>query len=534
MCSAASSDRYLVHGHTVTPATCEIASGDTVIRIEPKSMEVLVYLFAHQDSVVSREQIHDAIWGDVVVGDDSLTNAIIKIRKAFGDNARNPSVIETIPKRGYRLIAEVTTPKPPVAKQSFGWVWVSVTLVLLLLGSVAITLFPRTEAAAPQIKLQSDAQTRIVVSPFVNLSGDASQDYLVRGMEQTVVTGLAAIPHVSAMQSHPRINQADYRLEGSVWPTENRILIHTRLLDGEDGTVLAIHRHDRAYSDLLTVMTEIETTITSDLALEIEQANLSAQARGYTDSVEAFDLFLQAQAALLPRDRSGTSLARALYERAIARDPRFARAYGGLALVHAAEYRNDWAEDSSLALNRALSMAGTALSIQPNLPEQYWVIGYVHTQRRQLEDAETALHKALALDPSHADALALLGGIRTYAGQPDKSIPLLRKAMRRNPRAGYLYFMLLGRAYYYLGDCGQAQINLHEAARRNPSNLETRLYMAACQVQFGDPDEAAWEVEEILGQEPEFSLTGFLRTYPMEDDGQITMLTRDLKLAGLP
>ncbi|PSL18165.1 transcriptional regulator [Shimia abyssi] len=70
---------------------------------------------------MSRERIHDAIWGDVVVGDNSLTNAII-IRKAFGDNARNPSVIETIPKRGYRLIAEVTTLKPPVAKRSFGWV----------------------------------------------------------------------------------------------------------------------------------------------------------------------------------------------------------------------------------------------------------------------------------------------------------------------------------------------------------------------------------------------------------------------------
>ena len=120
MPSSADHPQYVVLDHIVTPDTNEIALGEQVTRLEPKSMEVLVHLFAHAGEVVSRDQLQDAIWGDVIVGDDSLTNAIIKIRKAFKDDARNPRVIETIPKRGYRLIADVSpfVPQRAVERKS--------------------------------------------------------------------------------------------------------------------------------------------------------------------------------------------------------------------------------------------------------------------------------------------------------------------------------------------------------------------------------------------------------------------------------
>ena len=89
------------------------------------------------------------------------------------------------------------------------------------------------------------------------------------------------------------------------------------------------------------------------------------------------------------------------------------------------------------------------------------------------------LDDALALAPSFADALALQAGINTYIGQPAASVPLLRRAMRLNPGAGYLYFLLLGRAYFFLDDSEQALINLREAIARNPTSLEAHIYQAA-------------------------------------------------------
>ncbi len=99
--------RYLVDGRIVDPNTNEVIHGTDSVHVEPKSMEVLLFLFEHAGEVISRDEIQDRIWGDVTVGQDSITNAIIKLRKAFGDDAKNPRVIATIPKRGYRVIVPV-------------------------------------------------------------------------------------------------------------------------------------------------------------------------------------------------------------------------------------------------------------------------------------------------------------------------------------------------------------------------------------------------------------------------------------------
>ncbi len=440
---------YLVNGHTVSAETNEISVGDQINRIEPKSMEVLVYLFDHAGQVVSRDQLQDAIWGDVIVGDDSLTNAIIKIRRAFGDDARAPKVIETIPKRGYRLIADVT--EAPVNSNPLAEVkvprWAALAALLTVFSVLGFWVFGEKPDVVAPVTISQDNRTRIAVAPFLNLSNDPSQQYLVSGIEQTILTSLAANPQLVAMRYTQGSTSSQYRLEGSVQRNGDRIRVDTRLLSSTDGSVLAAQRYDRDFSDLIAIETDIETTIVRALSLDIDQANLAKQSLGYTKSVIAYDLFLQAQAALLQRDQSGNIAARELYLQAIERDPRFARAYAGLALAHAADYRNNWAQDGPTTLEQALSLASAALEIQPDLPEQYWVIGYVRTQQRQLEQGEDALNNALRLDPDYADAFALLGGIKTYAGEPKETLPLMHQAMRLNPDAGHLYFLLLGRAY---------------------------------------------------------------------------------------
>ena len=95
----------------IDPPSNEIRQGDKVVKLEPKAMDLLVFLARHADQTVTREQIHENVWNGVIVGDDAVTAAIIKLRKAFEDDSKNPRFIQTIPKKGYRLIAAVDSYK---------------------------------------------------------------------------------------------------------------------------------------------------------------------------------------------------------------------------------------------------------------------------------------------------------------------------------------------------------------------------------------------------------------------------------------
>jgi tetratricopeptide (TPR) repeat protein len=201
-------------------------------------------------------------------------------------------------------------------------------------------------------------------------------------------------------------------------------------------------------------------------------------------------------------------------------DPKFARAYAGLAMTYAMDDRLRESTDRSPALDRATELAETARLIDPDIPETYWALGFVQAQSRHHEQALESLQKAIALDRSFADAYALLGGILTYQGQPAKSIPLLRTAMRLNPDGGSLYFLLLGRAYLFVGDTEQALINLRAALMRNPADVETRVYLAAALAAAGERQAAKWEGDEIRSLEPGFSMRRWLETYPMTSTQQ--------------
>ncbi|MDX2484907.1 MAG: winged helix-turn-helix domain-containing protein [Pseudodonghicola sp.] len=532
----------------VRPATNEILRGGKTFHLEPKSMEVLSYLIAHSGEVVTRDDLHAWVWPDVHVGDDSLTGAIIKIRRALADDARNPTYIETIPKRGYRLIAPVrtsqptrATPREPSMSSRPRRRWpIAVAGVLIAVVTVAVMVLWRVGPAENDgagARAQPGDRIVVAVAPFVNAGRDGAQDYLARGISETIVNDLAHIPELAIRQyDSEKTSRAapdfDYVLEGSVLRSGDTVRITARLVDGTSGQVLDSLRFERSFADLLAIEDEIRDTLLDKLRLGISTAEHSRRAHGYTENIAAYDLFLRAQRDLLIRTQASNRAARSLYQEAIARDPNFARAYGGLALTYAADYRNGWAAERAAALGAALKYAGTALEIAPNLPEQHWVVGYVKTQQRQYDDARAALQKAIDIDAGFADAYALSGGIETYRGTPEQTVPLLRKALRLNPDAGYLYFLLLARAYYFLGDFKQALINLDEANTRNPQNIEVHLYRAATLFRLNRADDAAWEAEEVRSIEPAFRLDTWSASYPMARGKQFDRLLSDLSKAG--
>ncbi len=533
----------------VRPSTNEIVRDGETLHLEPKSMEILAYLIARRGEVVSRDELHEQVWPGVYVGDDSLTAAIIKIRRALADDARDPQYVETIPKRGYRLIAPVRETGAPIAEgahpapskgpsRRLAFAAFAI-LAIALVGAVTAFYWP-TPPTNNEARTTAQSQDRVAigVAPFVNASKNATQDYLARGIADSILTDLAQAPDLAVQHFVPaRAGDTspdfDYLLEGSVLRSGDVIRINSRLVDAKSGRVLNSLRFDRPFADLFTIEDEIRKNVLEKLKRGISAAEHSRKARGYTENLAAYDLFLKAQRALLVRTRETNLTARTLYRQAIDKDPNFARAYGGLALTYAAEFRNGWVKDRQVALSAALKYAKTAIGIASDLPEQYWVVGYVNTQQRKYDEGRAALKKAIDIDPGFADAYALSGGIETYRGNPAETVPLLRTAIRLNPHAGYLYFMLLARAYYFLNDFEQAEINLKEAISRNPQNVEVHLYRAATLLRLSKADDAAWEAEEVKSIEPAFNLDAWSNAYPMARGKQLDLLLADLRKAGL-
>src|SRR5438105_1385283 len=112
--------QFCVGPWLVTPALDELRRGEERVRLEPKAMEVLLFLAARRGEPVSREELLSGVWPNVLVGDDVLTQAVTKLRKALGDDARSPTYIETISKRGYRLVAPVDAPEGVPERVSSG------------------------------------------------------------------------------------------------------------------------------------------------------------------------------------------------------------------------------------------------------------------------------------------------------------------------------------------------------------------------------------------------------------------------------
>jgi biopolymer transport protein ExbB/TolQ len=323
---------------------------------------------------------------------------------------------------------------------------------------------------------------------------------------------------------------ARYRVTGAVERIDQQLRVHAHLVDEHSGRQIWSERYHRPFANLFQIQEDISRQVVSSLAIQVNEEERRRLARRYTNSLPAYEAFLRAQALLLVRSRAENAQARRLYRQAIDLDPSFGRAYGGLALSFAADFRNQWTPRGREALERAGSMARTALEIDPEIPEVYWVLAYVSAQQHRHEQALSLLRKAISLDPSFADAYALMGGVSTYVGRPFETLGLIRTAARLNPDAGYLYFLLLGRAYFFLEDWSQALINLDQALQRNPANLEAHIYRAATLESAADHDAALWEREEILALQPDFAAAAWLQTYPMTDRGQIARLESGLTL----
>jgi len=563
----AGEQRLRIGGWTVEPALHRLVAGGRAVKLEPKAMAVLVYLARRPGQVVSRDALLADVWPGAVVGDDALTQVIVKLRKALGDVRDEPAYIQTIPKGGYRLVAEVTregasapsrdelSPQPAAAARAHVLAWPTAAAAVLLAVAAGAVWWTRAdrppgvaevarEPTPPPIAQRAAAELPTVeIRPFEALGDDAQEALLARAITADLVTDLSKVSGLWVVGPDPAGAQrpgeaaarsvvARYVVSGSVQRSGDRLRLQVHLSEAQTARQLWSERFDRVLTDIFEIQDELGPKILQLLPVKVSEAEARRVAQRYTRSLEAYESFQRGQLALYVRRRADNEIARERFRRAIAVDAGFARAYAGLALTYAAEYRNQWVDDGAAALGRAFELARTAQQMDPDIPETHWALAFVRVHRHQHAQALLDLEAALRLNPSYADAYATMGGIYTSIGRPAESVPLLRTAMRLAPESGYLYLMLLGRAYLFLGDLEQARINLQHALARNPEFIDAHVYMAVAQLAAGDKAAAAWEAEEIRALQPAFSTRRWLETNPTPEGTLRTRLVGALAELG--
>jgi len=280
------------------------------------------------------------------------------------------------------------------------WIVLGVVMLVLVLIGVINQVW-RTDRQNERESASSETSNQLVdistpslvVLPFVDISSDVNQRYLGDGITEDLTTALSKLSGLFVIARSSAMNYRDqnidvkivarqlnvhYVLEGSVQREGNQLRVSAKLIDGSTGFHLWAERYDREVKDIFEVQDNITRKIVRALSVKLTEEEKRRVARRYTVSFEAYDRFLQAQVYYVRHTPEDNIRARELFQHSIELDPDFARAFSASALTYTAEFRYGWQSDRKVALSQALQLAQKAVSIDNQLPQAYYVLGYVY------------------------------------------------------------------------------------------------------------------------------------------------------------
>jgi TolB-like protein/DNA-binding winged helix-turn-helix (wHTH) protein/Tfp pilus assembly protein PilF len=469
----------------VDPALDEISRDGQTVKLEPRTMRVLVCLAERPGQVVSVNQLLDVVWKGLVVTPYSVYQSVAALRRALGDDSRDPTYIANVTRRGYRLVApvEVDAPtadrvlppaQPPndrldeLAPSRIGMPYGSILIVLLLVAGGAWWLISRLsqEPGAPVSAAVADRAANaalrpaapfnppahsIAVLPFLNLSGDPSQQYFSDGLTEEILNSLTRVSglQVAARTSsfsfegeHPDITAVARKLnvesvlEGSVRRSGNTVRVTAQLNNAVTGFHLWSQTYDRDLGDVLKLQTDIADAVAGALKVTLLGDVPARIELGGTHNPAAFDAYLRgAQAARSAHEVKDRQTAIDAYTEAIRLDPGYALAFAGRSRLYTAYATSD-ATGAAIrqAFDKAEADAREAIRLAPELAEGHVALGhFLADGALDFAQARTAIERALALAPGDATVLRLSGKFLTSMGEFDEGISAARRAVTLDP-----------------------------------------------------------------------------------------------------
>jgi adenylate cyclase len=506
----------------------ELRRASAPVELEPKVFDLLVYLIEHHERVISKDELLDKLWPGQVVSETALTQCVMAARKAVGDDGARQHTIKTQHGRGYRFVAAIAAPVPsaesrvPSQQEEVSCQHAVASRqpeenqkpvlspsTLLRINSIEEANGDKIEqaeglrrqASGPPPSSPSSLQPTafslshkpsIIVLPFINMSGDPTQEYFSDGMTEEITAALSrfsslfVIARTSAfsykgkqvtVQDISREMGVRYVLEGSARKADGRIRIIAQLIDATTGEHLWSERYDRPLKDIFALQDEIVQKMVTTLGLQLTMQEQGIIMHKHTDNLEAYDAVLRGRESHLRFTQEANTRAQQLFEKALALDPRYAEAYTFLGLTYRLAWVLRWSADPQ-TLERALALAQQALALDDALPRAHSLLGFVYVAKQQYDQAIAEGERAIALDPNNADNYAYQAEVLNFAGRPEEALRLVEQAMRLNPRSPPFYLLNLGWAYNLTGRYVEATATLKEAISRNPNFLSTHFHLA--------------------------------------------------------
>ena len=491
------------------PETWRLTRGGREIHLEPVVLKLLIYLIANRSRLVTRDELMDTVWGDTVISESALTKAVARLRKALDDDSVAPRYLETVRSRGYRFVAEVEEIAGQDGPDSaFGKTRARTARRGLFAGAAAVAVLIVLAVSwfrGPEVETpHAEAIGSLAVLPLHNLTGDPEQDYYVNGLQDLLISELSQLSglRVTSRQSTRRYRDSqlpatdiakelgvDALVEGSLLREGSKIEVSLQLIHGRSDEHLWAERYERDTSYVFVLVSDMARAIGTELVSSTAPPGSQIPDHGLTRPVDprAIDAYALALMHLDRLTPDGIRFAIEQLQVAVDIEPKFALAWGQLALAHAMRAMQGFAHPRE-AMEKWRAAALQAIEANDQVAIGHSALGWARMWSGNFDGACESFEEAQRLNPSdpfviHGDADCLM-----FAGHMDESIARMRELVMLNPfsaiHSGALaYHLFLARRY-------EESIAAVEAARERISGFSAHYTLARVYWVQGDFDKA--------------------------------------------
>lgn len=466
------------------------------LSIKPKILDLLLFLVQHHGQLVDKEDLMREIWPDTIVEENNITVSISMLRKILEEDPDKRQYIETVPRRGYRFVAEVI--EFPAKKST-------------------------SDLAA--VKKTDDLPIdSLAALPMPNLKQDVTVEYLTEGITESIINTLSQITKLRVVacsmtlrfkgkdvdpQEVGRLLNVRAVMPIRVIQLGDKLIIRSELVRVADGSQIWGEQYNRTSSDLLEIQEEIAKDISESLKIKLTQGELQRLAKRYTDNTEAYNLYLRGRYFWNRYSKEWVLKAIEAFKQAIAIDANYALAYCGIADAYF-RLSNIYLPPREV-LPKAKEAALKALDIDDNLAEAHSSLGLLHVYYdRDWAAADREFRRSLELSPDLVLSHQRYGSYLTFMGRFEEAIKHYQYALELDPFSLHVS-MNLGSTYYLMGEHSKAVSDLDKALELEPNYMPMHFVLGCTYIQQGRLSEAIDEFQNIYKQDEEsYMALGFM------------------------
>jgi len=388
----------------------------------------------------------------------------------------------------------------------------------------------------------------VAVLPFLNMSDDTEQEYLADGITENIITALSKIPQIFVIarnstftykgsavkvQNVARDLGVRFLIEGSVQKAGDIVRVTVQLIDAISGHHIWAERYDRKFNDLFAVQDEITLKVAIALQVELTDGEQAQVRHKSTTSLDAWGYWVKAYDLFEKHTKEGNAKARELLDQSLKLDPTYSMALALKAVTHFQDIHFGYTESPVDSFMQSFKLCQKAISIDDSEPDSLALWGMINVAQKEYDKAIKYGEKALALGPNNAEVHALLAAIKHYVGENKEAIGLLKMAIRLQPYYHAWYSQYLGMAYTQTQEYDLALSAFDDVIAKAPHQAWGFSWSARVYIRLGRKEKAKRQLAKALAINPELSLESLSSANFYKNPKTSERILEDLRQAGL-